>query len=166
MITAVVAMAKNGVIGRSGDLPWYLPADLRHFKTITLGHPVIMGRKTWESIYARLGKALPERTNIVLTRDRSFTAAGAVVVGSLDEALAAADEASDREVMVIGGAQVYEAVLPRLDRIYLTRVDADIEGDTFFPEPGKEWVEVAREKHAPDDKNPYPYTFITLDRRT
>ncbi len=128
-IAIVVAMAANRVIGRDNQLPWHLPADLKHFKQLTLGKPVVMGRKT----YASIGRPLPERTNIVVTRDRDYEAPGCVVVHSLDEALAAAGEAA--EVMVIGGAGIYRQVLPRTDTLYLTEVHAEFEGDTLFPWP-------------------------------
>ncbi len=132
-------MARNGVIGRNGDLPWRLPADLKHFKAMTMGKPIVMGRKTWESI----GKPLPGRENIVVTRDRGYVAPGGRVSHTLDEALAAAGAVP--EIMVIGGAQLYALAMPRATRLYLTRVDADISGDTLFPplEPGR-WRLVRR----------------------
>jgi dihydrofolate reductase len=158
-IAIVVAMAANRVIGRDNRLPWHLPADLKHFKQLTLGKPVVMGRKTYESI----GRPLPERTNIVVTRDRDYEAPGCVVVHSLEEALAAAGEAA--EVMVIGGAEFYRQVLARTDTLYLTRVHAEFEGDSVFPElNAAEWREVARTDCEPDEKNPWPYSFMELKR--
>ena len=158
-IAIVVAMAANRVIGRDNQLPWHLPADLKHFKQLTLGKPVVMGRKTYESI----GRPLPERTNIVVTRDRDYGAPGCVVVHSLDEALAAAGEAA--EVMVIGGAGIYRQVLPRTDTLYLTQVHAEFEGDTLFPElDAAQWREVARTDCEPDEKNPWRYSFLELVR--
>jgi len=158
-IAIVVAMGENRVIGRDNRLPWHLPADLKHFKQLTLGKPVVMGRKT----YASIGRPLPERTNIVVTRDRDYEAPGCVVVHSLEEALAAAGEAA--EVMVIGGAEFYRQVLPRTDTLYLTRVHAVFEGDTVFPELNEaEWQEVARTDCEPDEKNPWPYSFMELKR--
>ncbi len=159
-IAIVVAMAANRVIGRDNRLPWYLPADLKHFKQLTLGKPVVMGRKT----YASIGRPLPERINIVVTRDRDYQAPGCVVVHSLEEALAAAGEAA--EVMVIGGAEFYRQVLPLADTLYLTRVHAEFEGDTVFPVFDEaDWEEVARTDCEPDEKNPWAYSFLQLERR-
>jgi dihydrofolate reductase len=141
-------------------MPWHLPADLKHFKALTLGKPVIMGRKTFEAI----GRPLPERRNIVVTRDSKFKAATAEVVHSLDEALKLAVDAP--EVMVIGGGEIYRAAWPQAQRIYLTRVRADFEADTFFPGVElEEWREVAREDHFENEKNTYDYSFITYERR-
>jgi len=156
----VVAAARNGVIGRDNGLPWRLPADLAHFKRVTLGHPILMGRRTWDSI----GRPLPGRQNIVLTRDPSFRAAGASVVHSLAEARAAAGDA-DR-LMVIGGAEIYRACLAEADVLHLTEVDAQIEGDARFPEWRREdWQEVSREAHPADERHAYGYSFVTLKRR-
>ena len=158
-LSLVVAMAANGVIGRDNRLPWHLPADLKHFKQLTTGKPILMGRKTWESI----GRPLPERTNIVITRDTDYTAADCVVVHSVDAALRAAEHHD--EVMIIGGSELYRQLLPQVSTIYLTRVHADIEGDAFFPELDYgEWREVERVDCEPDEKNAYPYSFITLER--
>jgi dihydrofolate reductase len=158
-LSIIVAMAENDVIGRGNRLPWHLPADLRHFRRLTTGKPILMGRKTWESI----GRPLPERTNIVITRDPAYIAAGAVVVHSVAEALQAAGDAT--EVMVIGGAELYRQILPRVSTIYLTRVHANIEGDTFFPELDEdEWRETERIDCEPDEKHAYRFSFITLER--
>jgi dihydrofolate reductase len=158
-IAIVVAMAANRVIGKDNQLPWHLPADLRHFKQLTLGKPVLMGRKTYESI----GRPLPGRANIVLTRDRDYAAPGCTVVHSLEEALEAAG--TSPEVMVIGGAGLYSQVLPRTDTIYLTRVHAGFEGDTVFPELNEsDWHEVGRTDCEPDERNPWPYSFLELVR--
>lgn len=158
ILSFVVAMARNGVIGRDNQLPWRLPADLRHFKAITMDKPVVMGRKTFDSI----GRPLPGRANIVVTRDPAYRAEGCRVVHSIEAALAAAGDAA--EVMIIGGADFYRQLLPRADRIYLTFIDAEFEGDTWFPEldPAR-WQERSREDHAPDEQNPYPYSFILLE---
>ena len=156
----VVAAARNGVIGRDNGLPWRLPADLAHFKRVTLGHPILMGRRTWDSI----GRPLPGRQNIVLTRDPGFRAVGATVVHSLAEARTAAAGA-DR-LMVIGGAELYRAVLADADVLHLTEVDADIEGDAHFPPwHREEWQEVSREAHPADQRHAYAYSFVTLRRR-
>jgi len=161
IIAIVVAMAENRVIGRDNRLPWHLPADLRHFKQVTVGKPVLMGRKTYESI----GRPLPERTNIVVTRDRSYEAPGCVVVHSINSALEAAG--GHEEVMVIGGTDFYWQLLPKADRIYLTLVHAKFEGDALFPELDEhEWREIDRMDCAPDEKNPWPYSFIRLERIT
>jgi dihydrofolate reductase len=158
LLTAVVAVAQNGVIGREGGLPWHLPADLKHFKAMTMGRPVLMGRRTFDSI----GKALPGRRNLVVTR-RPLDVPGVEAVGSIDEALARVADAP--EVAIIGGAQVWRDTLPRIGRIYLTRVHADVEGDTHFPELDPvQWREVERWEQAADELNAHPMTFITLDR--
>ena len=156
----VVAVAENDVIGRGNQLPWHLPADLRHFKSLTLGKPVLMGRKTYESI----GKALPGRTNIVLSRSEDFVPGDCVVVKTLDEARIAAG--TQTAIMVIGGAEIYRQCLPLASRIHLTLVHTHIEdGDTIFSGwRGADWEEASRERHESDDKNGYPYSFITLLR--
>ncbi len=160
-IALIAAVARNGVIGRDNRLPWHLPADLRHFRQLTLGKPVLMGRRTFES----LGKPLPGRTNIVLTRDPDFRAPGCIVVHALTEGIAAAGECE--ELMVMGGAALYAAALPLADRMYLTRIHHAFAGDTrFVAYDEREWVTTAREDHAPDGDNPYPYSFITLQRRS
>jgi dihydrofolate reductase len=159
----VVAVARNGVIGRGNALPWRLPADLQHFKRTTMGRPILMGRRTWDSI----GRPLPGRDNLVLTRDRTFTAAGARVVHSVDEALDAARGAE--ALMVIGGAELYRALLPDVRVLHLTEVHADVEGDVVFPgwdEPGwrDRWQETWREEHEADERHAHPYAFVRLER--
>lgn len=158
-ISLVVAMDRNRLIGAGNDLPWHLSADLRHFKKLTMGHPVVMGRRTWESI----GKPLPERTNIVVTRQEDFEAPGAVVVDSIE---AAKQQAGDcAELMIIGGAELYEQVLDDASRIYLTEIHAEFEGDTYFPEINMdEWACVSREDFEKDEKNPHDYSFLVLER--
>ena len=158
-ISLVVAMARNRVIGRDKGLPWNLPADLRHFKALTMGKPIVMGRRTWES----LPGLLPGRRHIVVTRNPGYRAVGAEVVHSLDEAIVAAGPAD--EIMVVGGANLYAQALPFANRIYLTLVDAEIDGDTFFPAwDSDEWVETASNPHPADDRNAYACRFITLER--
>jgi dihydrofolate reductase len=155
----VVAVAENDVIGRGNRMPWHLPADLRHFKSLTLGKSVLMGRKTYESI----GKALPGRKNIVLSRSADFSATDCTVVATLEAARAAALE--DSALMVIGGAEIYRQCLPLAARIHLTLLHARIDGDTVFAGwHGPEWEVSSREPHEADDKNPYAYSFITLER--
>jgi len=157
----VVAVAENDVIGRGNQLPWHLPADLRHFKALTLGKPVLMGRKTFESI----GKALPGRLNIVMSRSAGFSPLDCVVVKTLDDARLAAG--MQPELMVIGGSELYRQCLPFARRIHLTLIHTRIEdGDTLFAGwRGAEWQATARERHEADEKNLYAYSFITLDRR-
>lgn len=156
----VVAVSENDVIGRRNQLPWRLSADLRRFKALTLGHPVLMGRRTYESI----GKALPGRLNLVLSRSGAFSAADCTVVGSVEEARRSAGDTAT--LMVIGGAQVFVECLPLVSRIHLTLVHARIDdGDTFFGAwRGREWRETGREPHPADEKNSSAYTFVTLER--
>jgi dihydrofolate reductase len=159
-VSLVVAASKNNVIGRDGELPWHLPEDLRHFKRITTGKPVIMGRKTFESI----GRPLPDRHNIVMTRDPDYAAEGCDVVDSVAEALDVAGDAD--EVMVIGGGQVYRDFLPRADRIYMTRVQAEVQGDTRFPRiEGNAWRLVSAEHHAADEKHEFAFEMMVFERR-
>ena len=158
-IALIAAMAENRVIGRENRLPWRLPADLRRFKSLTMGKPVIMGRKTYESI----GKPLPGRSNIVVTRDPDYRAQGCRVVHSLEQALEAA--AGHDEVMVIGGAELYRQTLERAERTYLTMVKAELDGDALFPQiETRHWRELERESHRADEKNEYDYDFVTLER--
>ena len=159
MISLIVAASTNNVIGAQGGLPWRLPDDLRRFKRITMGKPLVMGRKTWDSI----GRPLPGRQNIVITRQTDFVAEGCTVVGSVAEAMAAAGDAA--EVMVIGGSQVYAAFLPEADRLYLTRVHAEIEGDAFFPAiRAADWRLIDEAHHAADDRNEYAFSFQHFER--
>jgi dihydrofolate reductase len=160
ILSLVVAMARNRVIGRDNKLPWKLPKDLAYFKRVTMGHPVVMGRRTWQSI----GKPLPGRDNIVVTRNPAFVAPGATVVTSLDAAWRAAGDAA--EACVIGGTSLFAEALPIADRIHLTEVDAVVEGDTFFPEFDRSrWVEHEVERHAADDRHAYPFRIVVLERR-
>ncbi|MGE5666174.1 MAG: dihydrofolate reductase [Betaproteobacteria bacterium] len=159
LLTLIVARARNGVIGRDNQLPWRLPEDLAHFKRTTMGRPIVMGRKTWESI----GRPLPGRRSLVVSRDPHYTAPGAEVVRSLDEALTRT--AAEPEVFVIGGAQLYAAAAPRAQRLVLTQIDADFEGDAHVPAPDPaHWHEVAREHHGPTAERPWGYDFVTYER--
>jgi dihydrofolate reductase len=159
LISLIAAVADNGVIGRDGALPWRLPEDLRRFKAVTLGKPVLMGRRTWLS----LGGPLPGRENIVLSRNPGFAAQGATVVHSLDEALALSAHAA--ELIVIGGAEIYRCTLPLAGRIHLTRVHARIDGDTFLPGfRADEWRVVKREAWPADARHAFAMTFETLER--
>jgi dihydrofolate reductase len=158
-ISIIVVMANNRVIGRDNRLPWHLPADLAHFKALTMGKPMVMGRKTWES----LPGLLPGRRHIVITRQADYRTAGCTLVHSLDQALAAAGEVP--EVMVVGGGAVYREALPRAERLYLTLVEAEVDGDVRFPEiDAAAWRELSREAHPADARNAYAYTFVTLER--
>jgi dihydrofolate reductase len=157
-LTLVVAVAENGIIGRDGGLPWRLPDDLKHFRRLTLGNTVLMGRKTFES----LGKPLEGRANWVLTRDAAFAPAGAQVFRDLDAALA---QPPQGELLVIGGAELYRQTLPLASRLELTQVHAQVEGDTHFPDfDAKQWRETARVDHAADERHAHAYSFLTLDR--
>ena len=156
----VVAVARNGVIGKGNQLPWHLPDDLKRFKHLTLGHPVLMGRRTWESI----GRPLPGRQNIVVTRTPGYVAPGATVAADFETAIAAASSAPI--VSVIGGAELFRLSLPRAAVLHLTEVDAEPDGDVRFPEWSRsEWRELAREPHAADARHAYPFSFVTLERR-
>jgi dihydrofolate reductase len=160
-IHLIAAVADNGVIGRDGDLPWRLPADLKRFKAWTMGHPILMGRRTWESI----GRPLPGRRSIVLTRGDSLKGvAGVETAGNLEEALALAAE-SGNDVFVIGGAAIYREALPRAHRLILTRVHGEVEGDTHFPAfDSQQWRLVESEPHPADERHAYPMTFELYER--
>ena len=160
MLSIIVAASENNVIGKDNQLLWHLPDDLRHFKRTTRGHHVIAGRKTFES----QGKPLPERTNIIITRNPEYKAEGCLMVDSLDKALDLAR--GDDEPFIIGGEQIYRLALPRVDRIYLTRVHAELEGDTFFPDLDMDqWKEVSRTYHEKDERHDHPFTILVLERR-
>ena len=166
-LSLVVARASNGVIGLDGDLPWRLRSDLQRFKQITMGKPCIMGRKTWDSLPMR---PLPGRLNLVLTRDSSFEATGAVVCESFFEAVEIAAEQAEEEgadeVCVIGGVALFELALPRAKRLYITEVDAAPEGDAVFPTFNEDaWVETASERHEPGEKDDHAFTFRVLEKR-
>ena len=159
-LSIIVAMADGGVIGRDGTLPWHISDDLRRFKRITMGSPIIMGRKTYDSI----GRPLPGRRSSVITRQSDWQADGVTAVGSLDAALAACQDCE--EAFVIGGAEIYRLALDKANRVYLTRVQATVEGDVRLPEIAwDEWQLVEQQSGEPDEKNPYPYQFETYDRR-
>ena len=159
-LSLIAAVSRNNVIGKNNKMPWHLPADLQFFKTTTLGKPIIMGRKTWES----LGRILPGRRHIVVTRNKDYTAEGVEIIHSTDAALKQASNVD--EAVIIGGAHLYEEMLPLTDRLYLTEIDAEFEGDTFFPEWNKEeWEVVSSETHPADEKNSFPYRFVVYDRR-
>lgn len=163
IITLIVARAQNGVIGNAGTIPWRLSSDMRQFKVATMGKPVLMGRKTWDSFPK---KPLPGRPNLVLTRDRAFRAPGAWVYSSLDALLAAGRAMADEEVCVVGGSQLYDAVLPIADRVLLTEVALSPPGDAYFPAlTPTEWIETARAEHDASAKDDAPFVVRTLERR-
>ncbi len=158
-ISLIAALGPDRLIGRQNALPWQLPADLRHFKKLTMGHPIVMGRKTHESI----GRPLPGRQNIVISRQPEYRADGCTVAHSLSDALAAAKDGD--EVFIIGGAAVYQEALPRADRLHLTLIEGQFEGDTFFPDyDPPRWHELSRDRHEADPSNPHAHTFLTLER--
>jgi dihydrofolate reductase len=157
MISFVVAMDENRAIGKDNDLPWYLPNDLKHFKKTTMGKPIVMGRKTYESI----GKPLPGRENIVVTRDQSYEAEGTTIVHSVDEVL----QINAEEVCVIGGSEIFKQFLPVADRLYITEIHHTFEADTYFPELNdNEWKELSRTEGIVDEKNKYPHEFVVYEK--
>ncbi|MBD7962857.1 dihydrofolate reductase [Fictibacillus norfolkensis] len=157
MISFVVAMDENRAIGKDNDLPWYLPNDLKHFKNVTMGKPIVMGRKTYESI----GKPLPGRENIVVTRDEHYQAEGTTVVHSVDEVLKKEAE----ELCVIGGTEIFKLFMPVADRLYVTEIHHTFDADTYFPEINRdEWREVSREPGIVDEKNKYPHDFVVYEK--
>jgi dihydrofolate reductase len=163
MISIIVAVANNGVIGKNNQLTWHLPADLKRFKQLTMGHAMIMGRKTFDSI----GKALPGRTTVIVTRQKDFKKENCLVADSLEKAIELCKNDPDipGEIFIIGGAQIFEKAIPLTDRIYFTQIHHAFDGDVFFPdlEKGK-WKITFREDHNADEKNPYDYSFINYDR--
>lgn len=160
-ISAIAAMSSNRVIAKDNQIPWHLPADLRFFKKTTLGHYVIMGRKN----YTSMGKPLPRRTNVVITRNPYFVSSGCIVVHSLAEALAIAYQGQEEEAFIIGGGEIYRLAMDYLDRIYLTTIDLHIDGDVYFPEfNAQEWRVLHEEHHAPDDHNAYAFVIRIYER--
>lgn len=158
-VSIIVATDDRGGIGRNGKLPWHLPEDLQRFKRVTMGKPIVMGRKTWDSI----GRPLPGRQNVVISRQAGFDAPGAIVVGSLPDALRAAGDVP--EVCVVGGAEIYRLALPLAQEIHLTRVHALVDADTFFPLlDAAQWEEIGREDRPADERHAYPYSFVKLVR--
>ena len=161
-ISAIVATAKNGIIGKDNQIPWYLPADFAYFKRITLNHHIIMGRNCYESI----GRPLPKRTNIIVSRNPFYIATGCLTVHSIEEALKIIKQNVETEAFIIGGGEIYKQTMHLLDKIYLTEVDLDTEGDVFFPEILlKDWRLVSEEKHFKDEKNAYDYVFKIYERK-
>lgn len=160
MISFMFAMDENRIIGKDNTLPWYLPADLQYFKKVTMGHPILMGRKTYESI----GKPLPGRENIILTRNADYQQEGITVISNMKEAVAYAD-ALDEEVFVIGGAEIFQQLISDCKRLYITQIHHSFEGDTYFPELNmSKWQTVSKTTGIVDEKNKYPHEFIVLER--
>ncbi len=161
-LSIIAAVADNNVIGRDNQLPWHMPADLKWFKALTSGHHLLMGRRTFESI----GKALPGRITVVITRSAELAPEGVAIARSLDEAIGKAEASGDGEIFIGGGAEIFNQAIHRADRMYLTRVHTEPEGDTFFPEfdDVNEWRLVDSEHHEADERNPHPYSFLTYAR--
>ena len=160
LISAIVAVSENNVIGREGHLPWHLSQDLKRFKAITTGHAIILGRKNYDDI----GRPLPNRTNYVLSRNKEFQAPGCIVCSSLGEAIEAARAAGETECFIIGGAAVYREAMPLVKKMYVTRVESDVDGDVFFPEWGEGWRKVSEERFEADEKNDFPTVFEVWER--
>lgn len=161
IISCIVAVAKNNIIGKDNDIPWYLPADLKYFKKITSGHHIIMGRKCYQSI----GKPLPNRTNVIITRDPFFISTNCLVAHSIEEALNLAYENGEKECFIIGGGTIYEQTKDLWDKLYITTVDIEPEGDIYFSElDNTQWKTISEEPHTKDDKNEFDYTFKLLER--
>jgi dihydrofolate reductase len=161
-ISLIVAASENNVIGRNNDLPWKLPDDMKFFVRTTKGHHILMGRKNLESF----GKLLPKRTNIVLTRDKNYEFEGAEIFHDLEAAIQFAKERGEEELMIIGGGEIYKQALPFTDRIYLTRIHTEIEGDTYFPDfDQSDWKVVSKEYHPKDEKHNYDFTFYTFEKK-
>lgn len=158
----IVAKSENNVIGKDNGMVWHMPADLKHFKHKTMGHYIIMGRKTLES----MDKPLPGRTTIVVTRNKNYHAEGCIIVHNVQEAFNIAESNQQKEVFILGGAEIYKSTMDLADKIYLTEIKASFEGDTFFPEINRsEWQEVRRQEYEADEKNPYPYAFVDLMKK-
>ena len=160
LVSAIVAVSENNVIGRDGHLPWHLSADLKRFKAITTGHSIILGRKNYDDI----GRPLPNRTNYVLTRQENFQAPGCIVCSSLEAALTKAEAAGETECFIIGGSAVYRDAMPKVKKLYLTKVLSNVEGDVFFPEWGDGWRQVSEEKFPSDEKNDFETLFQVWER--
>lgn len=162
IISLIAAVAKNNVLGKDNKIPWHLPADMAYFKKITAGHHIVMGSNTFESI----GRPLPNRTNIVMAKDKNYKAPGCVVVNSLEEAINYAKKNGVKELMICGGEQIYRQFLPLADRIYLTKIKAVFEGDKFFPEvDSKTWKLTKSDNNSPDEENKYEYDFCVYEKK-
>lgn len=166
IVSAIAALSKNNVIGKNNDLPWRLPDDMKFFMETTKGHHVIMGRKNYDSLLEKF-KPLPQRTNIVITHQKDFKAPGCLVLHAIEPALEIARKDSEEECFIIGGAEIYRLAMPHTTRLYLTEIDAHIEGDTWFPDFKKEsWREVSRKHHPADERHKYAFDFVIYDRES
>ncbi len=164
VVSAIAALSKNRVIGKNNDLPWRLPDDMRFFMETTKGHHVVMGRKNYDSLHPKF-KPLPHRTNIVITRQQNFQAPGCIVMHAVEPAIELARKNADDECFIIGGAEIYRLAMPYTTRLYLTEIDAEIDGDTMFPEiAGKDWREVSRVHHPADERHVYAFDFVIYER--
>ena len=162
LISAIVAVSRNGVIGKDNQIPWYLPEDLKFFKRTTLDHHILMGRKNYQSI----GKPLPKRTNVVITRDPYFVSTGCVVVHSIEEALQVAHDNGETEAFIIGGGEIYKQAMPYVQKLYISEVDVEVEGDVFFPEIDKSEWDVVSEEHFPfNERNAFSFTVRVYERK-
>jgi dihydrofolate reductase len=160
----IAAVARNLTIGKDNDLPWKLPDDMKFFMNSTKGHYVIMGRKNYDSLHEKF-KPLPNRTNIVVTRQKNLEAPGCTVTHNVDDAITLAEKGNEHEVFIIGGAEIYKLALPQADKLYLTEIDAEVHGDTFFPKFDKsEWKETSRMHHPADERHEYAFDFVIYDR--
>lgn len=163
IISQIIAASLNNVIGKNNALPWKMPTDMAYFKNTTWGHHIVTGRKNYEAE----GKALPGRVNIVLTRSLDYKIPDGIVVQRFDDAVAIAAQVDEEELFVVGGAEIYRLAMPYTDRIYLTRIHSEIDGDTFYPEPDwAEWNEISKESHLKDEQNPYDFDFIVFERKS
>jgi dihydrofolate reductase len=164
IVSAIAALTKNRVIGRNNDLPWKLPDDMRFFMETTKGHHVVMGRKNYDSLKGKF-KPLPDRTNIVITRQNDLNAPNCLILHSITEALLAANKNGERECFIIGGAEIYRLAMPFTNRLYLTEIDAEISGDTYFPAFDKsEWKELSRKHHPADERHAYAFDFVVYEK--
>jgi dihydrofolate reductase len=164
IISLIAALTENHVIGKNNDLPWHLPDDMKFFMKTTTGHVVIMGRKNYESL-PRKFRPLPDRTNIIITRQKNFIAQGCTMVNSLDAGIQIAQHTNEKELFIIGGAEIFELSMPFADRLYLTEIKTELEGDTFFPKfKRSEWKEVSRKPHPKDDRHKFPFDFVLYER--
>lgn len=164
IVSAIAALSKNKVIGKDNDLPWRLPDDMKFFMQTTKGHHVVMGRRNYDSLHEKY-KPLPERTNIVITRQTNFVAPGCIVLHAVEPALEIAKKNSEQECFIIGGAEIYKLAMPHTTRLYMTEIDAVIDGDTYFPDIRKdEWKEVSRKHHPADERHAYAFDIVVYDR--
>lgn len=164
-ISLIAALTENHVIGKNNDLPWHLPDDMKYFMQTTSGHVVIMGRKNYESLPPKF-RPLPDRVNIIVTRQKNFIAPGCTMVNSLDAGIDIAKSTNEKELFVIGGAEIFELAVPLADRLYLTEIKTKIEGDTFFPKFGKsKWNEVSRRAHPKDDRHKFAFDFVLYEKK-